>query len=70
MSAPTGLRAEAPPGARPATPPEATAAPPPSRARRAGQVLQGVLLGLLLLPALLGLAAIAGDVMAFRYQGY
>ena len=41
-----------------------------SRARIAGRVAQGILLGLLLLPALFKLASLAGDISPFKYQGF
>ena len=43
---------------------------PVSRARRAGRIAQGVVLGILLLPALFELASLAGDISAFKYQGF
>ena len=55
-----------------AAPPLATP-PPPARAslpRRAGQIMLGVVLGLMLVPAVLELAALAGAVSAFKYQGF
>lgn len=38
--------------------------------RTLGRVALGVAIGLLLVPALLELAKVAGDVTAFRYQGF
>lgn len=43
---------------------------PISKARLAGRVVQGVVLGLLLLPALFVLASLAGDISPFKYQGF
>ncbi len=37
---------------------------------RIGQIVQGVVMGLLLCRALFGLIAFADGVAAFRYQGY
>lgn len=42
----------------------------PHPARIAGRVALGLALGLALLPALLELAALAGSVSAFKYQGF
>lgn len=39
-------------------------------ARLAGQIVLGLVLGLTLVPALLELAALAGNVSAFKYQGF
>jgi hypothetical protein len=41
-----------------------------SYARLAGRLARGALIGLLLIPALCGLIAIAGDISPFAYQGY
>jgi hypothetical protein len=38
--------------------------------RRAGAVVQGLVLGLLLPLAVMELAALAGSVGAFKYQGF
>lgn len=37
---------------------------------RAGQIAQGLVLGVLLFIAVLGLIALSGSVTVFRYQGY
>jgi hypothetical protein len=37
---------------------------------RIGQVAQGVIMGVLLVFACLGLAALYGNVSAFQYQGF
>ena len=37
---------------------------------RAGQVVQGIVMGCLLLFAVIGLLALANHVAVFRYQGY
>jgi len=41
-----------------------------SRFWRAGQILQGIVMGCLLFFAMLGLLALASHVTVFRYQGY
>ena len=41
-----------------------------SWAWRAGQIVQGGAMGLLLFLAILGLIGLAGNVPVFRYQGY
>ena len=41
-----------------------------SKARLAGRIAQGLVLGLLLLPALFELASLAGDISPFKYQGF
>ena len=38
--------------------------------RQAGRLARGVLIGLLLIPAICGLVAVAGDISPFAYQGY
>ena len=50
--------------------PAAETPQPISRARRAGQIVQGLIVGPLLLLALFGLLAQAGDITPFRYQGF
>lgn len=37
---------------------------------RVGQIAQGLVLGVLLFVAILGLVALSGNVTVFRYQGY
>lgn len=39
-------------------------------ARTLGQLAQGILLGLLLMPALFELAVAAGGLSVFQYQGF
>jgi hypothetical protein len=46
------------------------AAKPLNRLRSTGAILQGVLLGLLLVPALMQLALLANDISPFKYQGF
>ncbi len=41
-----------------------------SSARLLGRLARGGLIGLLLIPALCGLIAPAGDISPFAYQGY
>ena len=40
------------------------------RARIAGQITAGLILGALLLPALLELASLISDISPFKYQGF
>jgi hypothetical protein len=50
-----------------------TQAPPVnevSRAKWAGQIIGGFLLGLALLPAALELLSLVGNISPFRYQGF
>lgn len=42
----------------------------PTWAWRVGQIAQGLVMGMLLFFAVLGLLALAGNVLPFRYQGY
>ncbi len=42
----------------------------PVWAWRAGQIAQGIVMGAMLVIAVVGLLAVAGDVTAFSYQGY
>jgi hypothetical protein len=41
-----------------------------SMARRLGRVALGLAIGVLLLPAVIELISLAGDVTAFKYQGF
>jgi hypothetical protein len=41
-----------------------------SRAKRVGQIIGGFLLGLALLPAVLELLSLVGNISPFRYQGF
>lgn len=38
--------------------------------RAAGRTLRGVLMGILLVPAICGLVSIVGNISAFAYQGF
>lgn len=40
------------------------------RARLAGAILQGIVLGIFLVPALIELASLAGGIAPFKYQGF
>ncbi len=52
------------------TPPPQDRPVDPARARRSGAILQGLVVGGLLVPAILQLLSLADGVAPFTYQGF
>lgn len=59
---------KAPPPNVPAV--NATSAVETPRARRAGQIAQGLVVGAMLVPAILQLLSLAAGIAPFNYQGF